>query len=89
MLYAYGKLCNVCLTCMLWCSNTESVHLLVSNIHDIILVHTKYLLVCTGLYYYTFPVPVCTWYVLVRTASEQVCTKYPVPVMHITIPDGF
>jgi hypothetical protein len=54
MLYACGKKYSVCLTCMLWCSNTESVLLLVSNIHDIILVHTQYVLVCTGLYYYAF-----------------------------------
>ncbi len=73
---------------MLWCSNlnTESVPQLVTNIHDIILLRTitQYVLVCTGLYYYTFPVLVCTRYVLVRTASEQVHTKYPVPVMHLT-----
>jgi hypothetical protein len=30
---------------------------------------------------------VCTQYVLVRTVSEPVRTKYPVPVMHATIPD--
>ncbi len=70
---------------MQWCSNTESVPLLVSNIHDIILVHTQYILVCTCLYYDPFPVPVCTWYVLVHTASEQVHTKYPIPVMLFTI----
>jgi hypothetical protein len=63
------------------------VPLLVSNIHDIILVHTQYVLVCTSLYYYTFVVPVCTWYVQVRTGSEQVRTKYPIPVMLFTIPD--
>ncbi len=33
-------------------------------------------------------VPVCTRYVLVHTDSEQVRTKCPVPVMHVTIPDG-
>jgi hypothetical protein len=38
----------------------KSVPLLVSNIHDIIPVHTQYILVRTCLYYYTFPVPVCT-----------------------------
>ncbi len=48
---------------------------------------TQYVLVCTGLYYYTFPVLVCTRYVLVCTASEPVHTEYPVPVMHFTIPD--
>ena len=37
---------------------------MVSNIHDIILVRTQYVPVCTGLYYYTFSVPVRTWYVL-------------------------
>ncbi len=63
------------------------VLLLVSNIDDIILEHTPYVLVCTSLYYYTFPVPVCTWYILVRTSSEQVRTKYPIPVMLFTIPD--
>ncbi len=69
-------------------SNTKSVPLLLSNIHDIISVHTQYILVCTCLYYSTFPVPVCTRYALVRTASEPVHTKYPVPVMRLTIPDG-
>jgi hypothetical protein len=88
MSYAYGKQYYVCVTCMRWCSNTESVPLLVSNIHDIILVRTKYVLVCTGLYSYSFPVPVCTRYVLVRTGSEPVHTKYPVPVMRLTIPDA-
>jgi hypothetical protein len=90
MSYSCGKqkLQNyVCVTCMLWCSNTESVPLLVSNIHDIILVHTQYVLVCTGLYSYSFPVPVCTRYVPVRTGSEPVHTKYPVLVMRLTIPD--
>ncbi len=87
MSYAYGKQYYVCLTCMLWCSNTESVPLWVSNIHDIILVHTQYVLVCTALYSYSYPVPVCTWYVLVRTGSKPVHTKYPVPVMRLTIPD--
>ncbi len=60
---------------------------MVSNIDDIILVRTQYVLVCTSLYYYTFPVPVCTWYVLVRTGSEPVRTKYPIPVMLFTIPE--
>ncbi len=63
------------------------VPLFVSNIHDIILVCNQYVLVCTGLYSYSFPVPVCTRYVQVRTGSEQVHTKYPVPVMRLTIPD--
>ncbi len=58
-----------------------------SIIHDIILVRTQYVLVCTGLYYYTFPVPVCTEYEPVRTDSEPVRTKYPIPVMRFTIPD--
>ena len=53
-----------------------------------ILTITQYVLVCTGLYYYTFPVLVCTRYIPVRTGSEQVHTKYPVPVMRLTIPDG-
>jgi hypothetical protein len=95
MLYACGKQYYLCVTCMQWCSTgapilNQSVPLLVSNIHDIILVHTQYVLVCTGLYYYTFPVPVCTRYVPVRTASEPatVRTKYPVPVMRLTIPDA-
>jgi hypothetical protein len=88
MSYACGKRYYVCVTCMLWCSNTESVPLLVSNIHIIILVRTQYILVCTSLYYYTIPVPVCTQYVPVRTSYEQVHTKYPVPVMRLTIPDG-
>ncbi len=60
--------------------------LLVSNIDDIILVRTQYVLVCTSLYYYTFSVLVCTWYVLVRTGSDPERTKYPIPVM-LTIPD--
>ncbi len=63
------------------------VPLLVSNIVDIILVGTQYVLVCTSLYYYTIPVLVCTEYALVRTGSEQVHTKYPIPVMRFTIPD--
>ena len=87
MWYACGKQYSACVTCMLWCSNTEKVPLLVSIIHDIILVRTQYVLVCTGLYYYTFPVPVCTKYVPVRTDSEPVRTKYPIPVMRFTIPD--
>ena len=75
---------------MWWCSNTESVPLLVSNTvtHDIILVRTEYVLVCTSLYDYTFPVPVCTRYVLVRTVILSVRTKYPDPVPLFTIPDG-
>jgi hypothetical protein len=72
---------------MWWCSNTESVPLLVSNTHDIILVRTEYVLVCTSLYDYTFPVPVCTRYVLVRTVSLSVRTKYPDLVQPVTIPD--
>jgi hypothetical protein len=87
MSYACGKRYYVCMTCMLWCSDTESVPLLVSNIHDIILVRTQYVRVCTGLYSYLIPVPVCTRYVPVRTGSEPVRTKYPVPVMRLTIPD--
>ncbi len=51
MLYACGKRYCVCVICMLWCSNTKSVPLWGSNIHDIILVlHTQYVLVCTCLY---------------------------------------
>ncbi len=61
---------------------------LVSNIHDISLVHTQYILICTCLYYYLFPVPVCTRYELVHTASEAVLTKTPIPVMLFTIPDA-
>ena len=72
---------------MSWCSNTESVPLLVSNTHDIILVRTKYVPVCTSLYDQTFPVPVCTRYVLVRTVSLSVRTKYPDRVRPVTIPD--
>jgi hypothetical protein len=74
------------MTCMWWCSNTESVPLLVSNTHDIILVRTKYVLVCTSVYDYTFPVPVCTRYVPVRTVTLSVRTKYPDPVPLFTIP---
>jgi hypothetical protein len=89
MSYACGKQYYMCVTCMLRCSNfdsVESVPQLVSNIHDIFLVHTQYILVGTGLYYYIFLVPVCTWYVPVRTASKPVHTKYPIPVMRFTIP---
>jgi hypothetical protein len=46
----------------------------VSNTHDIILVRTEYVLVCTSLYDYTFPVLVCTWYVPVRTVLLSVRT---------------
>jgi hypothetical protein len=102
MWYACGKRYYVCVTCMLtsmlWCSNTESVpraRLLVSTYiivfwYILAITHWQYVLVCTGLYYYTFPVPVCTRYVLVRTASEPVCTKNPImiPVMRFTIPDA-
>jgi hypothetical protein len=49
---------------------------------------STYRLICTRLYYYTIPVPVCTWYVRVRTGSEPVRTKYPIPVMRFTIPDA-
>jgi hypothetical protein len=49
-LYDCGKLYCVCVTCMQWCSNTKSVPLSVSNIHDIIQLHTQYILVCTCLY---------------------------------------
>ena len=87
MSYASGKRYYVCVTCMLWCSDTDSVPQLVSNIHDIILVHTHFKLVCTSLYSYSFPVPVCTRYVPVRTGLEPVRTKYPIPVMRLTIPD--
>ena len=48
---------------------------------------SEYVLVCTRMYYFTFPVPVCTKYVPVRTSSEPVRTKYPIPVMWFTIPD--
>jgi hypothetical protein len=87
MSYAFGKQYYVCVTCMLWCSNSESVPLLVSNINDIILIHTQYVLVRTGLYSYSFRVLFCTWYAPVRTVSESVHTKYPDPVMRLTIPD--
>ena len=73
--YACGKRYYVCVTCMLWCSYTESVPLLVSNIHYTVLVHTHYVLVCTGLYYYSFPVPLCTEYVLVRTGTYLLRTS--------------
>jgi hypothetical protein len=52
MLYACGKRYYVCVTCMLWCSNTESVPLLVFNIHDIVwyvLSTYWYLQVCTNI----------------------------------------
>jgi hypothetical protein len=88
MSYACGKRYYVCVTCMLWCSDSESVLLLVSNIHDIILVHTHFELVCTSLYSHLFPVPVCTRYVPVCTSSEPVCSKYPVPVNCLTIPEA-
>jgi hypothetical protein len=88
MSFTCGKQYYLCVACMRWCSITKSVPLLVSNIHDFILVRTQYVLVCTCLYYYTFPVPVCTGYLLVLTASKQVRTKYPIPVMQFTIPDA-
>jgi hypothetical protein len=72
---------------MLWCSNTTSVPLLVSNMHDISLVQTQYLLVCTSLYYYAIPVPIHMKYMIpLHTRTEQVHTKYPVPVTWFTIP---
>ncbi len=61
--YACGKQDYVCVTvtCTRWCrSNTESVPLLVSNIHDISLVCTQYESVeCTGMSWYPGPA-VCT-----------------------------
>ena len=76
MLYACGKRYYVCVTCMRWCSNTESVPLLVSIIHDLILVRTQYVLVCTSLYYYTFPVPSTYYFPRVRTRYILVCTVF-------------
>ncbi len=67
--------------CPYWCPTYMTLFWYIRTI-------TQYVLVCTGLYYYTFPVLVCTQYVLVRTGSEPVHTKYPVPVMHLTIPYG-
>ena len=76
MWYACGKQYSACVTCMRWCSNTEKVPLLVSIIHDIILVRTQYVLVCTGLYYYTFPVPSTYYFPRVRTRYILVCTVF-------------
>jgi hypothetical protein len=87
MSYDCGKRSCVCVTCMQWCSNTKSLHLLVSNLHDIILVHTQYVLVCTCLYHYTRYVLVRTRYVPVRTGNVPVRTKYPVLVQPVTIPE--
>jgi hypothetical protein len=99
MSFACGKQNYLCVTCMLWCSIPESVSLLVSNIHDIILVHTQHVLsmyqpvdgtivpVCTGYIPVCTASEVCTGYVQVCTASEPVSTKYPIPVMRFTIPD--
>jgi hypothetical protein len=58
-----------------------------TNTHGIILVRTEYVLVCTSLYDYTFPAPFCTRYVLERTVSLSVRTKYPDLVRPVTIPD--
>ncbi len=41
----------VFVTCMQWCSNTEWVPLYVSNMHDFVLVHTQYILVCTLMFH--------------------------------------
>jgi hypothetical protein len=71
MSYDCGKRYCVSVTWMRWCSNTKSVPILVSNLHDIILVHTQYVLICTcpSLYHYTRYVLVRTMYVLVRTGT--------------------
>ena len=72
MLNASGKRYCVCVACMLWCStvgNTKSVPLIVSNIHDIILVRTQYVL---SMYWSVLFCVFCTgtyWYVLVRTGT--------------------
>jgi hypothetical protein len=71
-----GKQYSACVTCMRWCSNTEKVPLSVSIIHDIILVHTQYVLVCTGLYYYTFLVPSTYYFPRVHTRYILVCTGF-------------
>ncbi len=65
----------MCVTHMLWRSNTESVPLLVSNIHDIILVHAQYIVVCTCLYYCIVLGPVFTWLVPVcrfKTSTYEI-----------------
>ena len=69
MWYACGKQYSACVTCMRWCSNTESVPLLVSNIHDIILVHTYYYAVRTGMYWSILFYISCTCLYRVRTST--------------------
>ncbi len=45
------------------------IQVLVFNIRDIILVRTRYVLVCTVLYHYTFPVPIHTGTYRERTST--------------------
>ena len=66
--------------------NQCAINLKVSNIHDTILVRTQYVLVCTGLYYYTFSVPVRTGTYRYPTSSTylrqpQVRTFIMIPVL--------
>jgi hypothetical protein len=83
MLYACGKRYYVCVTCMLWYSDTELCSYWCSTYMTLFGTYS----VCTSMYRSVLILISCSEYVLIRTASESVRTKYPVPVMHVTIPD--
>jgi hypothetical protein len=88
MLYACGKLHCVCDMYAVVLQHWNSASIGVQNTWHYS--GTYLVLVCTYLYYYTFPVQVCTWYVPVHTNIIEVQTKNPVPVVPVTwftIPD--
>ncbi len=64
MSHACGKQYCVCMACMQWCSNIKSVPILVSNIHDIIQLHTR-----TGMYLSVLWYHSCTGMHQVRTGT--------------------
>ncbi len=83
--YACGKRYYMCLTCMLWCSNTESVPCWCPTYMALfwyILSTYRYVPVCTDIHFLYRSV-------LGRYSCVLVRTEYPVPVMHVTIPDVF
>ncbi len=63
--------------CPYWCTSYMTLFWYVLSMH-------WYVLVCTIIHLLYWSVPSK---VPARTDSEQVCTKYPIPVMRFTIPD--
>ncbi len=83
MFYAGGKRYYACVTCMLWCSDTELCPYCCPTYKTLFwYIHStyQYVPVCTDIDFLYRSVLSTYQYVLVRT-------KYPVPVMHVTIPD--